>query len=218
MNHWMQKIQSLVQQTGASGNNGANLTSLLAPGALGGLVGLLVANKSSRKFVGEMGKNALFIGGGAAVGAVIWDQYKKRIRDTQQNDPQPHPQATPIDRRTERLVTALVFAAKADGHIDDNEQRSIQESMRQMGLGSDAQHLVQAAIAKPLDPQLLARDIANEDEALEVYFLSSAVVDVDHFMERSYMDALAQALNIPPDVKVSLEQQVKSAGDNLPPR
>ncbi|NDL62546.1 tellurite resistance TerB family protein [Acerihabitans arboris] len=217
MNQWMHKIQAMVQPKGGQGG-GANLAGLLAPGALGGLVGLLVANKSSRKMVGAVGKNALFIGGGAAIGAVVWDQYKKRVRDAHQNDPQFTQPATPVDRRTQRLVMALVFAAKADGHIDDSEQRSLRESMHQLGLGEDVEHLVQDAIAQPLDPERLARDIHSEDEALEIYYLSCAVADVDHFMERSYMDALARALKIPDDVKTGLEQQVNARIAHVPTR
>ncbi|WP_410015332.1 tellurite resistance TerB family protein [Sodalis sp. C49] len=218
MNQWLQKIQTLVQQKGGPGDQGGNLAGLLAPGALGGLAGLLVANKSSRKMMGAVGKNALFIGGGAAIGAVLWDQYKKRVRETHQHDAQFTQPPTPIDRRTQRLVTALVFAAKADGHIDDHEQRAIRDNLQQLGLGEDVEHLVQDAIAQPLDPARLAQDIHGEDEALEIYYLSCAVVDVDHFMERSYMDALALALKIPDDVKTGLEQQLKAQITAVPPR
>jgi uncharacterized membrane protein YebE (DUF533 family) len=55
---------------------------------------------------------------------------------------------------------------------------------------------------------LIARSVQNEDEALEVYYLSCLVIDVDHFMERGYLDALAQALKIPADVKQGIESDV----------
>ena len=35
-------------------------------------------------------------------------------------------------------------------------------------------------------------------------------LDIDHFMERSYLDALAKALGIPDDVKQGLEKDVRS--------
>ena len=34
------------------------------------------------------------------------------------------------------------------------------------------------------------------------------MIDVDHFMERGYLDALAQALKIPADVKQGIESDV----------
>lgn len=62
----------------------------------------------------------------------------------------------------------------------------------------------------------LAQDIYGDDEVLGIYYLSCAVVDVDHFMERSYMDA--PALEIPGDVKTSLEQKLKAQITPVPPR
>lgn len=67
---------------------------------------------------------------------------------------------------------------------------------------------MQEALDQPLNPELIARSVQNEDEALEVYYLSCTVIDVDHFMERGYLDALAQALKIPADVKQGIESDV----------
>ena len=48
MSGWLNQLQTLLGQiTSPSGDQG--LSKLLVPGALGGLAGLLVANKSSRK-------------------------------------------------------------------------------------------------------------------------------------------------------------------------
>ena len=35
------------------------------------------------------------------------------------------------------------------------------------------------------DPNLQNIPVRNEEEALEIYFLSCAAIDIDHFMERS---------------------------------
>ena len=67
-----------------------------------------------------------------------------------------------------------------------------------------------AALEEPLDPRSLADGVQTADEALEIYTLSCAVVTNDHFMERSYLDALARALRIPDDVKNGIETSVKS--------
>lgn len=88
---------------------------LLAPAALGGLVGVLLGNKSTRKMAGKFGKNALIIGGSAAVGAVLWNKYKQRVKETHQDEPQFGMRTSPIDARTKRLIQAIVFAAKAMG-------------------------------------------------------------------------------------------------------
>ncbi|AGB82867.1 TPA: tellurite resistance TerB family protein [Serratia rubidaea] len=207
-NSWMQQIQSLLGQKSGSNGSTEGIGKLLAPGALGGLVGVLLANKSSRKLVGKFGKNALIIGGSAAAGAVLWNKYKSRVKDTHQDEPQFGMQSTPVDLRAKRLVQALVFAAKSDGHIDDDERRAIDDSLTQLQIGEEAQAWVQQAIEQPLNPDALAFGVKNEEEALEVYYLSCMVIDVDHFMERGYLDALARSLKIPDDVKQGIEGDV----------
>lgn len=112
------------------------------------------------------------------------------------------------EERAVRLVRALVFAAKSDGHIDEKEQKAIYDNLQKLNIGTDAQALVQKALNEPLDPALIADGVKNEQEALELYALSCSVLDVDHFMERSYLDALAKALHIPDDVKSDLEKQI----------
>ncbi|MCO4312585.1 tellurite resistance TerB family protein [Pectobacterium versatile] len=215
MNNWLQQIQGLLGSGSKLGNQhqggtNGNLGDMLKPAALGGLAGVLLSNKSTRKIMGSLGKNALIIGGSAAAGVVLWNQYKKRVRDTHQDDPQFGTQSSGDNIRARRLIQALVFAAKSDGHIDATEKQRIDENIQQLQLGSEAHRWVQEAIEQPLDPILLAKDVKNEEEALEVYFLSCAVIDVDHFMEKSYLDALATELKIPQDVRQSITNELKS--------
>ncbi|AOR65889.1 tellurite resistance TerB family protein [Pectobacterium wasabiae] len=215
MNNWLQQIQGLLNSGSKQGNHhqggkNGNLGDLLKPAALGGLAGVLLSNKSTRKIIGSLGKNALIIGGSAAAGVVLWNQYKKRVRDTHQDDPQFGTQFSTDNIRARRLIQALVFAAKSDGHIDATEKQRIDENIQQLQLGSEAHRWVQEAIEHPLDPILLAKDVKNEEEALEIYFLSCAVIDIDHFMEKSYLDALATELKIPQDVRQSITSELKN--------
>ena len=207
MSNWLQQIQSVLAKKGGDGKSGG-LSDMLAPGALGGLAGLLVASKSSRKLLTKYGGTALLVGGGAAAGAVLWNKYKQRVRETHQDDPAKVQLQTPLDQRAERLVTALVFAAKSDGHIDDRERTAIGQNIHQAGYGAHAEALIQQAMNRPLDPQWLAADVKNEEEALELYFLSCAAIDVDHFMERSYLSALGDALKIPQDVRDGIQRDI----------
>ena len=215
MSNWLQQIQTVLGKAGKS-SGGEGLSKMLAPGALGGLAGLLIASKSSRGLLAKYGKNALIIGGSAAAGAVLWNKYKQRVSETHQDEPQFGQQSTPVDRRAERLIEALVFAAKSDGHIDDKERAAIEQQIHQSGLGTQAEQIVQRAIDRPLDPNTLAADVKNEEEALEVYFLSNLVIDVDHFMERSYLQALGDALKIPADVRQSIETDIRAEKQKLP--
>ncbi|EQC2550924.1 tellurite resistance TerB family protein [Enterobacter sichuanensis] len=208
MSGWLNQLQSLLgQKTASSGEQG--LSNLLVPGALGGLAGLLVANKSSRKLLAKYGTGALLAGGGAIAGTVLWNKYKDRVRTVHKDEPQYGEQTSPLDLRTERLILALVFAAKSDGHIDDKERSAIEQQLREAGVEEKGRALVTQAIEQPLDPQRLAQSVKNEEEALELYFLSCAAIDIDHFMERSYLNALGDALKIPQDVREGIEQDIR---------
>ncbi|EKI0254186.1 tellurite resistance TerB family protein [Enterobacter asburiae] len=208
MSGWLNQLQSLLgQKTSTSGEQG--LSKLLVPGALGGLAGLLVANKSSRKLLAKYGTGALLAGGGAIAGTVLWNKYKDRVRTAHGDEPHYGEHTSPLDLRTERLILALVFAAKSDGHIDDKERSAIEQQLREAGVEEKGRALVAQAIEQPLDPQRLAQSVKNEEEALELYFLSCAAIDIDHFMERSYLNALGDALKIPQDVREGIEQDIK---------
>lgn len=56
MANWLNQLQSLLGQSSSSASSSADqgLGKLLVPGALGGLAGLLVANKSARKLLYEI--------------------------------------------------------------------------------------------------------------------------------------------------------------------
>ncbi|WP_320730721.1 tellurite resistance TerB family protein [Enterobacter sichuanensis] len=208
MSGWLNQLQSLLgQKTASSGEQG--LSNLLVPGALGGLAGLLVANKSSRKLLAKYGTGALLAGGGAIAGTVLWNKYKDRVRTAHRDEPQYGEHTSPLDLRTERLILALVFAAKSDGHIDDKERSAIEQQLLEAGVEEKGRALVAQAIEQPLDPQRLAQSVKNEEEALELYFLSCAAIDIDHFMERSYLNALGDALKIPQDVREGIEQDIR---------
>lgn len=214
MSGWLNQLQSMLgQKTSGSGEQG--LSKLLVPGALGGLAGLLVANKSSRKLLTKYGTGALLAGGGAIAGTVLWNKYKDRVRAAHRDEPHYGEHTSPLDLRTERLILALVFAAKSDGHIDDKERAAIEQQLREAGVEEQGRTLVAQAIEQPLDPQRLASGVKNEEEALELYFLSCAAIDVDHFMERSYLNALGDALKIPQDVREGIEKDIREQKQTL---
>ncbi|CAM3451866.1 tellurite resistance TerB family protein [Klebsiella variicola] len=213
MANWLNQLQSLLGQQGASPTGESSKGSALLPGAIGGLAGLLVASKSSRKLLVKYGTSALLAGGGAVAGTVLWNKYQQKMRA--QNAPASEastPAVVPadVDPRSVRLITALVFAARSDGHIDDHERANIEAQLRAANIDVQARVLIDQALAQPLDPQRLAEGIVDPQEALEIYYVSCAVIDIDHFMERSYLNALGDALSLPKDVRADIEQDIQS--------
>lgn len=192
----LQNLQNMLDQglSGVSGSkDGNNLSGLLGPAALGGLAGLLLTSKAAR----GTAAGALLAGGGA----LLWNKYKDRIQAANSNTPDYEKLDSPPDRRAARLIRAMVFAAKSDGHIDDKEQQAIRDKLQSLNLGTEAEEIIRQAMQEPLDPASIARDVSNAGEALELYTVTCAVIDPDHFMERSYLNALGDALHIPADVR-----------------
>lgn len=219
MANWLNQLQSLLGQQGrsSSSDDQPSGNNLLLPGALGGLAGLLVASKSSRKLLAKYGTGALLVGGGAVAGSVLWNKYQQKMRASAQQTSAdvapaqaPSPAPAELDARSERLIMALVFAAKSDGHIDDRERANIEEQLRAANVDVQGRVLIDRALAQPLDPQSLAHGISSEQEALEVYYISCAVIDIDHFMERSYLNALGEALKLPQDVREEIERDIRA--------
>ncbi|WP_162543706.1 DUF533 domain-containing protein, partial [Klebsiella pneumoniae] len=125
MANWLHQLQSLLGQQGASPSGESSKGSGLLPGAIGGLAGLLVASKSSRKLLAKYGTSALLAGGG-------WNKYQQKMRaqNTSAQAPETAAAPTDVDPRSVRLITALVVAAKSDGHIDDHERANIETQLR----------------------------------------------------------------------------------------
>ncbi|MGJ3289681.1 tellurite resistance TerB family protein [Klebsiella michiganensis] len=219
MANWLNQLQSLLGQQGrsSSSDDQSSGKNLLLPGALGGLAGLLVASKSSRKLLAKYGTGALLVGGGAVAGSVLWNKYQQKMRASAQQASAdvapaqaPSPAQAELDARSERLIMALVFAAKSDGHIDERERANIEEQLRAANVDVQGRVLIDRALAQPLDPQSLAQGISSEQEALEVYYISCAVIDIDHFMERSYLNALGEALKLPQEVREDIERDIQA--------
>ncbi len=181
----------------------------------GGILGALLGNKKSREYVGEAAK----WGSLAAVGGAAYYAYQKWQKDTSQTQT-----STPIAEVSEQadtpqlshqpqsmnetlLLDAMISAARADGHIDDEERANIEKQLNNLGVVDEIQALIENALNKPLDPIALAKRVTSPEQACEVYLISLLVIDVDHFMERSYLDELAKQLNLPPELVQELEKQ-----------
>ncbi len=180
------------------------LNKLLGPAALGGIAGVLLGGKG----IGGLLKGAL-VGGG---GAYLWDQYKKRFREDNSANPQFQTGTiSPAGERAERAIRAMIYAARADGNIDKQERDSIMQKLTAMNLGREGQQVVQAAMNENVDPAAVARGVMDEEEALQLFTLTCTVVKSDNFMEKQYLDGLAEALHIPADVKADIESKVHGA-------
>ncbi len=106
------------------------------------------------------------------------------------------------------LLEAVIFAAKADGHIDESEKEHIYKTLEALFPGENAGPILQELLSRPVDPASLATKVHSYEEACDLYRLSCSVIVVDTQQERAYLDSLAQALRIAPQQQAALEQEV----------
>ncbi len=115
--------------------------------------------------------------------------------------------ATVNDEHAVLLIEAMVFAARADGHIDNDEQNMILKTSKSLVSDERFNSIVREALQRPLDPAYIASKVPSPDMADDIYQLSATVIVADNYMEQSYLQGLARALNINDSQKLTLERQ-----------
>lgn len=220
------------QQGGASAGGGAGglgglLGGLLgggsgggsAAGGLGGLGGLLGGLLGGG---GALGGGTQRRSGGtnyaalASLGMMAFQAYQAWQRSQASAAPQQTPQTADLlsgpqfEEHSHAVLRALIAAAKADGRIDESEKHLISSEIGKHTDDPNLQQWLDDEVAKPLDPTEVAQAAQNDPAmAAEMYLASVMLVDDQQDAERNYLDELAAALQIDPELQVHLEQQAK---------
>ena len=194
--------------------------------ALGGLAGLMLGSKSGRK----IGKKAVQYGGMALVAGLAYKAYQG-YRANQQGAPRPQysqdepipleaPRDTPFDPARQpggenafaiTLLTAMIGAAKADGHVDAEEQARIFEKINEAGLDGEAKAFLMDELVAPLDLDKIVASASCPETAAEIYAASRLAIDPDHPAEKAYLQMLAARLGLDPALVDEIEQAVREA-------
>ncbi len=201
-------------------------------GALaGGLAALLLGTKTGRK----LGGTALKLGGIAAVGALAYKAYNDWQANKQpaqsgeaaRRSPVPllpPPSGTPFNPATEagqqrlarNLLRAMIAAAKADGHVDAQEQARIFAEMDKANLDAEDKAFVMDELRAKLDVDAVAAAATTQEEAVEIYAASLLAVDIDNAAERGYLAMLAARLNLDDALVQHLHANVASVTEKVP--
>ncbi len=116
--------------------------------------------------------------------------------------------AAAADPAAELMLRAMIYAARADGHIDATERGRIDTMARQFLPDQRSSVLVNELLNEPINLEALTAGVDTVEQKEDIYRLSCLVIDIDHFMERGYLDALARSLSIAPERQQALEQEV----------
>ncbi|WP_433899509.1 tellurite resistance TerB family protein [Pseudomonas sp. PSE1(2024)] len=200
---------------GGGGNSGGGSPA----GGLGGLGGLLGGLLGGG---GALGGGTQRRSGGtnyaalASLGMMAFQAYQAWQRSQASAAPQQTPQTADllsgpqVEEHSHAVLRALIAAAKADGRIDESEKHLISSEIGKHTDDLNLQQWLDDEVAKPLDPTEVAQAAQNDPAmAAEMYLASVMLVDNQQDAERNYLDELAAALQIDPELQVHLEQQAK---------
>lgn len=191
-------------------------TGFASGAAAGGLLGLLLGSRSGRHLVGDVAK----VGGAAALGYFAWKAYRNwqdgKAPGTVAADPAglppPEFQAGNVGADGKpfalALLTSMVGAAKADGHVDPQEQSRLFSEVERLGLGAEEKAAVFDLLARPIAIDEIARGAATPEQAAELYLAARLAIDPDQPAERAFLDGLAVRLRLEPGLAAHLEAQV----------
>lgn len=184
------------------------LGGLLGAGALGALLGMVASRSVLEKVA--------LVGAGAVIGNFYqkWSRNSAQQSSAQGNAPQ-NAEAVRADDTAMLMLRTMVYAARADGHIDEAERERIRALTEQLFPGRDVSPLMNDLMSEPIHPDLLAVGVQTPEQGEDLYRLSCFIVDIDHFMEKSYLEALAAALHIPAERRTVLEQEAVQAKRKL---
>jgi uncharacterized membrane protein YebE (DUF533 family) len=193
------------------------------PLATGALAAVLLGTKTGR----GLGGSALKLGGLAAVAGLAYKAYQNYQAGGQPAQPtQNEPELLPAPADTSfhpsqapqgegefalTLVRAMIAAAKADGHIDDEERRKIGDKLGLAGIGGEAEDFLRAELERPLDIDQLVAAAQSDAQKVEIYTASRLAIEPDSRTERGYLDMLAGRLNLPDALIDHIESTVSAA-------
>ena len=174
--------------------------------AAGGLLALLVGTKSGRKILSP----AIKLGSLAALGTVGFKVYQKW--QEQQGLPLAGQSIEQLDgaprnARALTIVRAMIAAAKADGTIDGEERDAITAQIEASNLQADTSKILIDEILNPLNVSEIAAASDSSEAAIEIYLASIAIVDVGNEKVRQFLDQLAAAMQIDPELKANIEAE-----------
>ncbi len=207
-----EKGQSMAEDKLNLGESGtatrdAKLSGLKTGAMAAGALALLLGTKTGRRVTGS----AIKLGSLAAIGGIAWQAYQ----NYQQKNDMTRANETvasineledkEANQRSANLLKAMIAAAKADGHVADEELAEVDKQIKNLGLKGDTAKIIQEELSKPLNiDEIAALAEGDEAKAAEIYLVSAVVTNKENAKERQYLDDLAKAMKIPKELLAEL--------------
>jgi uncharacterized membrane protein YebE (DUF533 family) len=195
-----------------------NSNPALATAVLGGLGALVFGTSTGRSVAGSAAK----LGGLALIGGLAYKAYQnyqagKPLIDNGQQDVLPAPAGTGFEPQAATEATALVFiramiaAAAADGHIDDDERNAILGGLKEAGLEQEAHDWLAREMAKPASIDTLAEAAESPELAAQIYTAARIAINPDNAAEKDFLAGLAGSLGLDAELVANIDAAASAA-------
>ena len=164
-------------------------------GGIGALAGSLLGGGSGA-VKGALGGSAMAILGSLAISALKDWQQSQTAGGTANQVSQAEIDQITASKTEELCLKGMLNAAKADGHIQEDEMKRILEKLEEGGITTEERQFVLSEMNKPLDLEGFIREIPSREIGAQVYAASLLAITVDTESERNYMRQLAAGLNL----------------------
>ncbi len=184
----------------------------MGKGALGaGVLAVLLGTGAGRRLTGS----ALKLGSLAALGGLAYKSFQNwqgvhSTKAVEQGSSIDQLEETDAEGRSQILMRAIIAAAKADGHIDDEELSNIQGKIAELELDGESSEFIKAELAKPLNAADVAAGADSPTTAAEIYLVSCLLMGEQNAQEKAYLHDLAQRLGLKPTLVAELERKMQN--------
>lgn len=104
-----------------------------------------------------------------------------------------------------RMIQAMISAAHADGRLDAEEEAKILEKLQKQGMIREEKQVLLRELHAPRPIEQLVAGINDSAAAQMMYSIASLAIEIDTEAERQWLDQLARALQISPNMQRFLE-------------
>jgi uncharacterized membrane protein YebE (DUF533 family) len=217
----------------AAGKDGANqnldhlsstcsLGSILPDGVAGGsvasaVIALLVSGKFTRKITEKVNQfgGAAVLGGLAHKAHENWKTNKAigQVQAITDQDIQRANSAITLhlqdnDLPLEKVLTAaMVTASNATAQVGSRDHKRLFDAIGKLNINAEDKAAVINAMACDVTVHAIASAVSLDEHKAEVYLSAYLAIKVDDQLERTFLNELAIALNLPRGFSAYLEQQ-----------
>jgi uncharacterized membrane protein YebE (DUF533 family) len=107
------------------------------------------------------------------------------------------------------ILRAMITAANADGHIDDNERQRIYHQVDKFDLSTDDKAKLFDELRNPLSLEQLVDVVPDSQTAIEVYTASLLAIDEQQSASQYYLGHLASSMELPLELVEAMHKQAE---------